>query len=433
MTFYKTFSSKIIFLRFSFLRILFCFAFIFVFTLLGCSGSKSTKDNVANNQNDILKLPTQWVGTWGTAPQLVEPNNMPPEPGLTNNTLRQIVRVSIGGDSIRLRFNNEFSKSPVTMKAVQIAVSKDSSVIDVATIKELTFNGKTEVTMQPNGVLTSDPMAFKLSPRMDIAITIYFGETSPDVTGHPGSRTTSYIYEGNKISEEHFNSAVKTEHWYIINGIDVKATEEANALVILGNSITDGRGSGTDKQNRWPDMLSERFLKNPATRQIGVLNMGIGGNCVLRGGLGPTALNRFDRDVMKQHGVKWLIILEGVNDLGGTRSSEAANMVADGLIAAYGKMIDEAHSQNIIVYGATILPIDKSFYYQDYRETARQKVNDWIRNSGKFDAVIDFDKAMSDPENPSVILPNAHTGDFLHPNELGYVLMAESIDLKLFE
>lgn len=393
--------------------------------ILNCSSTKST--------NTVNQIQTKWVGTWATAPQLVEPHNMPPEPGLTNNTIRQIVRVSIGGDSIRLRFNNEFSKLPVTMKAVQIAISVDSSVINTNTIKELKFNGSTGVTMQPGTSITSDALAFPLKPRMDVAITIYFGDTAPDVTGHPGSRTTSYIYEGNKISEANFNQAVKTDHWYVINGIDVKAPETANAIAVLGNSITDGRGSGTNKQNRWPDVLSQRLLNNPATSNIGVLNMGIGGNAVLRGGLGPTALNRFDRDVLQQHGVKWLIILEGVNDLGGTRNAEAAERVADGLIEAYAKMIEEAHAQNITVYGATILPIDKSFYYQPYRETARQRVNNWIRTSGKFDAVIDFDKAMSDPENPTVILPNAHDGDFLHPNELGYEIMGGAVDLKLFE
>jgi len=404
------------------------FILFLVTTFFACNNSKSDKKETVANQPK-----TVWVGTWATAPQLVEPHNMPPEPGLANNSIRQIVRVSIGGDSIRLRFNNEFSETPVTMKAVQVAASVDSSVINTSTIRNLKFNGSNEVTIQPGTAITSDALAFDLKPRMDVAITIHFGETAPDVTGHPGSRTTSYIYEGNRISEAHFNEAVKTDHWYIINGIDVKAPEEAKAIVALGNSITDGRGSGTNKQNRWPDILSERLLENPATSKVGVLNMGIGGNAVLRGGLGPTALERFERDVLNQHGVKWLIILEGVNDLGGTRNAEAANAVGDGLIAAYTKMIEQAHAQNIVVYGATILPIDRSFYYKDFREPVRQKVNDWIRNSGKFDAVIDFDKAMSDPENPSVILPNAHDGDFLHPNELGYKIMGEAIDLSLFQ
>lgn len=382
-------------------------------------GKKASKEN--------------WVGTWSTAPQLVEPNNNPPEPGLTNNTLRQVVCVSIGGETLRMRFSNEFSKEPVTIKTVQIAVSKGGAAIDESTVTELKFNGKPEVTMEPGSLIISDPFDFNLDPRMEVAITIAFGETSPSITGHPGSRTTSYILKGNQMAAStDYAEAVKTDHWYVINGIDVVAPKKAAAVAIIGNSITDGRGSGTNKQNRWPDELSKRLLANKKTKNIGVLNMGIGGNCVLRGGLGPTALDRFERDILNQHGVKWLIIMEGVNDLGGTRNKEMADRVADGLIEAYGKMIDDAHAHDIKVYGATITQIKESFYYADYREEARKKVNDWIRNSGRFDAVIDFSKAMEDPNNPDVILNTAHDGDFLHPNELGYQIMGGAVDLKLF-
>lgn len=373
-----------------------------------------------------------WTGTWGTSPQLVEPNNMPPAPGLDNNTLRQIVRVSIGGDLIRLRFSNEFSKSPVTMKAVQIAVSKGGSTIDASTIKELKFDTKAEVTMSPGGTATSDPLSFHLEPRMDVAITIYFGQTSPDVTGHPGSRTTSFLLSGNSISSADFAGAITTDHWYIINTIDVKASK-SSAIVALGNSITDGRGSGTNKQNRWPDVLAECLQKNPKTKNIGVLNKGIGGNCVLKQCLGPSALDRFDRDVLGQSGVRWLIILEGVNDLGGTRDSASAVQVAKDLIAAYEQMVAKAHAKGIKVYGATILPFGKSFYYKSYREKARIVVNDWIRAKGHFDAVIDFDKVMQDPADTMSLLPNLQSGDFLHPNEAGYKTMGEAIDLSLFK
>ena len=374
-----------------------------------------------------------WVGTWSTAPQLVERRNMPPAPGLSNNTIRQVVCVSIGGDSLRLRFSNEFSESPVTLMQVEIAVSKGDSAFDGSTLKQLKFNGRPEVTMDPGIAITSDPVAFDLKPRMLLAITIAFGETSETVTGHPGSRTTSYLIAGNKASASDFTGAERTDHWYVINGIDVKAPKSAAAVAILGNSITDGRGSGTNKQNRWPDILAQRLLKNNGTENVGVLNMGIGGNCVLRGGLGPTALSRFDRDILKQHGVRWLIILEGVNDIGGTRGSEAADEVANGLIEAYDKMISEAHAVGIKVYGATITPINKSFYYTDYHEAVRNTVNEWIRTSGHFDAVIDFDKALRNPEDTSTLLPRAQSGDFLHPNEAGYVMMGEAIDLKLFK
>jgi lysophospholipase L1-like esterase len=375
-----------------------------------------------------------WVGTWGTAPQLVEPNNMPPVPGLSNNTLRQVVCVSTGGKRLQLKFSNAFSKSPVTLKAVQIAVSTGGSAIDQSTIKLLQFAGKTEVTMDPGTELTSDPVSFKLEPRMAVAITILFGETSPTVTGHPGSRTTSYLLAGDHMAPEaDFTDAVKTDHWYMITGIDVEAPKSAGAVAVFGDSITDGRGSGTNKQDRWPDILATRLQQNRSTKQVGVLNMGIGGNCVLRGGLGPTGLNRFDRDVLKQNGVRWLIILEGVNDLGGTRDSTAASQVAKGLITAFDKMITEAHAKGIKVYGATITPINKSFYYKDYREAARKVVNEWIRTSGHFDAVIDLDKAVRNPADISTLLPEAQSGDYLHPNELGYRMFGEAVDLSLFK
>ena len=374
-----------------------------------------------------------WAGTWSTSPQLVEQRNMPPEPGLSNSTLRQVVCVSIGGENLRVRFSNEFSKSPVTMKKVQIAVSKGESVIDKSTITELKFKGNPEITMDPGVAIISDPVAFKLTPRMLVAITIYFGETSPDVTGHPGSRTTSYLISGDKTSEVDLADAAHTDHWYVIRGIDVKAPKSAGVVAILGNSITDGRGSGTNKQDRWPDELAIRLLNNRRTRNIAVLNQGIGGNCVIRGGLGPTALSRFDRDVINQDGVRWLIIFEGVNDIGGSRGSDAASRVSKGLIEAYNKMIDEAHAHGIKVYGATITPFGKSFYYSPDHEAARDTVNNWIRTSGRFDAVIDFDKVMRDPQNTISLLPEAQSGDFLHPNEKGYVMMGGAVDLKLFK
>lgn len=361
-----------------------------------------------------------WVGTWSTAPQLVEPKNMPPAPGLANNTLRQVVCVSVGGKKLRLRFSNEFSKSAVTMKMVQIAVSKGDGAVDQSTTTTLTFNGQHEITMQPGVDIISDPVAFNLKPRMEVAITIYFGETSPTVTGHPGSRTTSYLLAGDQTSAKaDFTNAEKTDHWYVIDGIDVEVANGA-AVAVIGDSITDGRGSGTNKQDRWPDILAIALSKNSGTRSVGVLNLGIGGNCVLRGGLGPTALDRFDHDILKQSGVRWLIIFEGVNDLGSTRDSIAASKVAQNLIAAYDRMIAQAHAKGMKVYGGTITPINKSFYYKDYRETARNTINQWIRTSGHFDGVIDFDKAIRDPNNTSTMLSDSQSGDYLHPNELGY-------------
>ena len=374
----------------------------------------------------------KWVGTWATAPQLVEPNNMPPAPGLTNNTLRQVVAVSIGGKKIQLKFSNKYGKNPVTMKAVQVAVSTGGFAINEASSKTIKFSGKEEVTMQPGTEVTSDAIAFDLKPRMLVAITIAFGETSPALTGHPGSRTTSYILPGNQASANaDFSNAVKTDHWYIITGIDVES-KKGEAVAILGDSITDGRGSGTNKQNRWPDILSLALLDNRKTKNVGVLNLGIGGNTILRGGLGPTALTRFDRDILQQEGVKWLIIFEGVNDLGSTRDSAAAFNVAKGLIAAYDTMIMKAHAKGLKVYGATITPFKKAGYYTAFRDAARNQVNEWIRTSGKFDAVIDFDKIIRDPQDIATMRAEAQS-DYLHPNELGFEMMGKAIDLSLFK
>lgn len=395
------------------------------FFLTGCAHQKSV------TQPDIKM--ENWVGTWATAPQLVEPGNMPPSPGLANNTLRQVVRVSIGGDVLRLRFSNVFSQQTVTMKSVAIAVSLGGSVVNISTQKLLTFRGEHSITMQPGEEVVCDPVSFQLAPGLRLAITIGFGETSSPVTGHPGSRTTSYILSGNQVSSADFANAVPTDHWYNINTIEVQTAPQAATIAILGNSITDGRGSGTNKQNRWTDILSERLLKNQKTSNYGVLNLGIGGNCVLRGGLGPTAIKRFDRDILSQNGVRWLLILEGINDIGGIRTKENVSLVANGLIDAYSQMIDKAHAKNIKVYGCTILPFAGSFYDSPFRQEARDMVNEWIRNSGKFDAVIDFDQVMSSAGEPKKMQADIHDGDLLHPNELGYKKMGESIDLNLFE
>ena len=258
-----------------------------------------------------------WVGTWGTAPQLVENNNNPPSPGLGNNSLRQIVQVSIGGDKVRLKLTNEFSKGATEIKAVELALAKtagSSSDIDEASTVSLTFDGKASVTMPAGGKAVSDPVSLHLDGRQNVAITIHYGAaSSTSVSGHPGSRTTSYLKSGNTTD---FSGAAKTDHWYNILALEVEAPEEAGAVAILGNSITDGRGSTTNQQNRWADVLSRRLLANEPTSQVGVLNMGIGGNCVLGGGLGPAAVNRYQRDLFGQEGVKWIILFEAVNDLG---------------------------------------------------------------------------------------------------------------------
>lgn len=370
---------------------------------------------------------TGWVGTWSTAPQLVETNNNPPAPGLTSNTLRQILRVSIGGDTLRMRFSNEFSSAPVTLQRVLIAASAGGGVIDPATERPLLFQGGNTVTIPPGLAATSDPFPFSLQPRMELAVTIHFGSTPSGLTGHPGSRTTSYLLAGDQTGRADFAGAVRTDHWYIIHTIDVQAPAPAAAVAVLGNSITDGRGSGTNKQNRWPDELARRLQENPETQHVAVLNQGIGGNCVLGTCLGPSALSRFNRDVLEQSGVRWLVILEGINDIGNGGSG-----VGERIIDAFSQMIRSAHSRGIFVYGATLLPMSGNSYYSPIHEAERQKLNQWIRHGGLFDGVIDFDLALRNPADTLSLLPEADTGDHLHPNETGHRLMGEAVDLSLF-
>ena len=373
----------------------------------------------------------QWVGTWGTAPQLVERHNNPPSPGLDGNSLRQIVQVSIGGKTVRLKLTNEFSQNSTEIKGIELAYATtagSSSDIDEASTVRLTFGGNPSVTMEPGGNAVSDPIAFNIKPRQNVAITIHYGTaSSTSVSGHPGSRTTSYLKQGNTSD---FSDAVRTDHWYSIQTLEVMAPKKSGAIAILGNSITDGRGSTTNQQNRWPDVLSRRLLANKATKNIGVLNMGIGGNCVLFGGLGPTARKRYQRDLLDQEGVKWIILYEGVNDLGGSRNGE---QTANGIIEFYRQVIREAHAKGIRVFGATITPFKGNNYYNPDHEKGRQILNNWIKTTPILDGVIDFSAAVCKDDDAETLQDQyLFENDHLHLNAKGYETMGSAIDLKLF-
>jgi lysophospholipase L1-like esterase len=372
-----------------------------------------------------------WVGTWGTAPQLVENHNNPPSPGLGNNSLRQIVQVSIGGEKVRLKLTNEFSKGATEIKAVELAyalTAGSSSEIEEASTVNVTFDGKASVTMPAGGNAVSDPVSLHLDGRQNVAITIHYGSaSSTSVSGHPGSRTTSYLKAGNTTD---FSDAVKTDHWYNILALEVEAPEKAGAVAILGNSITDGRGSTTNQQNRWTDVLSRRLLDNEPTRQVAVLNMGIGGNCVLGGGLGPAAVNRYQRDLLGQEGVKWIILFEAVNDLG---SAGNGVQTARRIIDVYKQIIREAHQKGIYVFGGTITPFKGNNYYSADHENGRSTLNKWIRSTKMLDGVIDFDKAVRNPQDTAAMQQQfLFENDWLHLNAKGYETMGGCIDLDLF-
>jgi len=370
-----------------------------------------------------------WVGTWGCGPQLTEPGNLPPTP-LANSTLRQFVHVTIGGSHLRVRLSNAYGTNSLTINSAHVALaagagSGGTGTINPATDRALTFHGAPAVVIPPGEVVWSDPFDYGLPALTNLAVSLYFGNISATtINGHPGSRTTSYIQSGNVVSAASMPSAATTQHWYIITGVDALADTSSHALVTLGDSITDGRGSDTDGNDRWPDDLAARLTTNPPTATASVLNQGIGGGGVY-GGLGPAALNRFDRDVLNQSGVRWLIVFIGVNDIGGGTGSSS-------LIAAYTQWAGKAHARGLLAYGATITPFGGNSYYTSANEATRQAVNAWFRTNNVYDGLIDFDTVVRDPNAQTNLLAAYNSGDGLHLNPAGYQAMANAVNLTLF-
>ena len=374
-----------------------------------------------------------WVTTWATALQIAEPHNNPPAPGLAGNSFRQILQVSIGGKQLRLHLSNFFNEDETEILGVEIAraatMGASPEIVPGSSV-ELTFGGKRGFTMAPGEEVVSDPIRFKLAERENLAVTIHYGKISATrLTSHPGSRTTSYIAAGNTTD---FSAPVaKTDHWYTISAIDVKPRRRSAAIAVLGDSITDGRGTTTNGQDRWTDQLSRSLLGDRKTRNLSVLNFGLGGNCILRGGNGPTAQSRYERDLFGPCGVKYIILFEGTNDLGGSRDGVAT---AEQIKAVYRDIIREAHARGIKVFGATVTSAVGSFYQRaGEHEKGRQALNAWIREGGEFDGVIDFDRITAGPDDPTRINPAfLFENDWLHLNAAGYELMGKSIDHSLF-
>ncbi|MGH9620095.1 MAG: SGNH/GDSL hydrolase family protein [Bryobacteraceae bacterium] len=383
-----------------------------------------------------------WVGSWAASQQLVEPQNSLAPADLRDATLRQIVHLSIGGSELRVHLSNAFGTAPLRIDSVHIARAPSPAAdrIDPNTDQALTFEGKPYVTIPAGAEYISDPVAFAAKPLSNLAITLYIHSPPAHETGHPGSRATSYVVHGNRVAARDFAKPKKIDHWYFISGVDVAAPRKAFAVAILGDSITDGHASTTNGNNRWTDVLARRLQANPATRDIGVLNEGIGGNRVLLDGLGPNALARFNRDVIAQPGVRYFIVLEGVNDLGMlTRNrkmpASAHRKMVHRIIGAYSQMIERAHEHGIEAIGATIMPYAGSDYYHPgpASEADREAINKWIRAPGHFDAVIDFAKIMRDPAHPSHLRPAYDSGDHLHPSPKGYRVMGDAVPLTLFQ
>jgi lysophospholipase L1-like esterase len=382
-----------------------------------------------------------WTGAWASSQQVPEVQNALPPDALNDATLRQIVRLSVGGERLRVRISNVFGTAPLHLTGVHVARSRSAAraAIDASTDRALTFGGREDVTVPAGADYWSDPIAFKAPALSSLAVTFHIDRAPAQQTSHPGSHATSYLVHGDHVSAADLPDAMKVAHWFELSGVDVAATPNAAAIVALGDSITDGHGVVTDGDNRWPDDLAGRLQGQAATRGLGVLNEGIGGNRLLLDGLGPNALARFDRDVRGQTGVRYLIVLEGVNDLavltrdGPASPAEHAALVRH-IIGAYGQMVEQARAFGIKAIGATILPYGGSPYYHptEPNEADRQAVNRWIRTRGHFDAVIDFDRVMRDPQHPDRLRSAYDCGDHLHPSPQGYGAMADAIPLKLF-
>ncbi|WP_079053928.1 SGNH/GDSL hydrolase family protein [Streptomyces graminilatus] len=389
-----------------------------------------------------------WVDTWTSMPQLTEPGNMPPAPFtgesavLVDTTLRQTVRVSTGGERIRLRFSNAFGTTPLPLTAVTVALPQDGragvDAVEPGTLREVTFAGRRSTTVPAGAQVVSDPLDFGLRPATNLTVTTYLanGQASLALTSHPGSRTTSYLRAGDGTGERELTGATPVNHWYLLSDVEVLAGRDTRAVAVLGDSLSDGRGSTTNGNNRWPDQLLDRLRGLPGGKRVAVLNQAAGGNRILNDGLGPNALARLDRDVLAHSGVSWLIVFEGVNDIGTAEATPAAQRrVTDDLIAAYRQIVVRAHAQGIRVYGATLTPFRGNTPYDDpagLRETTRQAVNAWIRTGDAFDAVVDFDRAVRDPADPGRLRPDLHDGDWLHLNPEGYRTLAATVPASWF-
>src|SRR5438094_1913640 len=395
----------------------------------------------------IAEAQDHWVTTWAAAPQArlqaplggqrggpAPPANAAPA-SFNDQTIRMIVHTSLGGRRARVTLSNAFGNSPLTIGAVHVALRSRESAIVAGSDRALAFNGKPGVTIAPGAHVISDPVDLDVPQLGDLALSIYIPGDSGQLTLHNTGLHTTYIAKGNVTAESAFNDAVTTRSYYWVTGIDVVAPADAAAIVAYGDSITDGSTSTPDTNRSWPSFLAQRVLSTPSAPKLAVLNEGIAGNRVLGDGAGENALARFDRGVLGQAGVKCLFIMESINDIGQTTRANAPvgpPVTPDDLIGALKQMVERAHTHGIRVIGCTLTPYEGAAYYSEQGEGIRQAVNRWIRTSGTFDAIVDYDAITRDAVNPKVFKTGFNDGDHLHPNDAGYKAMADSIDLRIF-
>ena len=384
---------------------------------------------------------SRWVGTWSTSPQ----SPLWEGGGFYNETLRQIVHISIGGDWLRVRFSNRFGTKPLIIDAASIGIRSKGAAILSDSLKELAFNGMRSVSIPTGETILSDPVHLTVADEEDLAVNTYVAEHTGPPTWHMLAWQTNYISPpGDFTAAEDMPVAGKSISWFWITGVEVLAPPETKVVVTLGDSITEGFFSSMDANMRYPDELAKRLLdRYKGVQKIAVLNAGISGNRVLNDGFGPSALDRLDRDVLTQAGVTHVILQEGINDLGIPglptfvlpAGSQHNKVSVEEIIAGYEQIIARAHAQGLKIFGGTLLPFGGTLYFNYFTpegEEKRQAINAWIRTSRAFDAVIDFDEALRDPNHPNRLFPVYDSGDHLHPSNAGYQAMSDAVDLSLF-
>lgn len=387
-----------------------------------------------------------WIGSWGASPLPPSPGGgpFPATPAFENQTVRQLVRLSAGGEQLRLRLTNEYGTRPVAIGAARVAVADGETSIHARTLRVVTFSGATSGVIPAGAPLLSDPIDLAVDELETLSVSLYFPEETEACTCHLVGLQTAFVSSPGDFTGGPFEAAETVPFRVFLSGVEVRTSEAAGAVVALGDSITDGVGSTPGANRRWPDFLAERLAARRGGA-FGVVNQGISGNRVLTDGAGESALARFDRDVLSVSGVSHVIVFEGVNDLGLAYGAfggppGAADLMPPGgavttesMIAGFRQIIARAHSRGLRIYGATIAPYEGAGYFSQDGERVRQAVNAWIRDGGEFDDVIDFDSVLSDPDDPSRMADGLHSGDFLHGSDAGYEAMADSIDLSLFE
>jgi lysophospholipase L1-like esterase len=389
---------------------------------------------------------THWVGTWGAspAPQLADDQQMHTAKLVFHNqTIREIVHASIGSDTVRVRLSNAYGTQPLEIGSAHVALHGTASGITAGSDRALTFKGKSSVSIPANALVLSDPVKLNLPAGGELAISIFLPNETRGAGIHYSAQQTAYIGSGDLTAAATIADPSTVTSWVFLTSVDVLAPHNSSTVVAFGDSITDGARSTVDANHRWPDILSARLLAARGTKPLGVIDAGIGGNRVLHDAtanvrFGVNALARFDRDVLALPGVRYVIVLEGINDLGHAGSSAPASesVTAEDLIAGLSQMIERAHEHGIKIIGATLTPFEGTAspgYFTPEKETMRKTINEWIRTSKAFDGVADFDKAVRDPDHPDRMKTEYDGGDHLHPGDAGYKAMGESIDLGMFK